>query len=353
MKFKKIISALVSTVVLMSAVSASAMSLLQPYGYSMPIEKLAQNPSDSALTNESFIALPNHNVSLDGTDLVMTGNSSDGMSDIAFGGQGYNGNEYTVKPSNGKMINKMQFTLSASNVYINGSGYTNEPADIYTFVNYGGKDNEVGIKISYVWKPSERAYVQAIMRFGSYESATFELKQSEMYTLIWEFDIPNDAMTVKLIDSHNQIVKTETKNGLGMNYVRNGYRFRLSNILNAHIREMSTYRETFIIKNETFTNGDTITASISAASDCTERAAYGKLITTSPTIMLGQFDAENRMLGYDVKNIAIPGADKNATTPDFKTITASVAKKADYSRAYACIWTGEEEMIPYRDILAD
>ena len=79
MKFKKIISALVGTVVLASAVSASAMSLLQPYGYSMPIEKLAQNPADSTLTNESYIALTSHNVSLDGTDVVMTGNSSDGM----------------------------------------------------------------------------------------------------------------------------------------------------------------------------------------------------------------------------------------------------------------------------------
>ncbi len=353
MKFKKIFSALVSTVVLMSAVSASAMSLLQPYGYSMPIEKLAQNPADSTLTNESYIALTSHNVSLDGTDVVMTGNSSDGMSDIAFGGLGYNGDTYTVKPSNGKVVNKIQFALSASDVYINGGGYKTEHGEIYTFAHFANADNVVGMRLTYVWLPSARNRIQAIFRFGSEQTAAFELTQGEMYTLTWEFDVPNDTVTVKLTDSHNQVIKTETRRGLGISYVRNGFRFRLTNCYDARVREMSTYRETFIIKNETFTNSDTITASISAASDCTERAAYGKLITTSPTIMLGQFDAENRMLGYDVKNITISGADKNATTPDFKTITASVAKKADYSRAYACIWTGEEEMIPYRDILTD
>lgn len=352
---KIVVFAGIITVMLTTVLSAnvSAMTLIQPYGYSMPIETLAQNPSAQELTAESFIALGNHNVSLDGKDMVMTGNNSDGMSCISLGGKGYSGDELLVKPANGKQINKMVFSVSASNVYINNGGYTAERGDIsgYAFIN--GKYTSVGMNFDYIWKPSENNKVQAAFVLPAGNSQSFSLNQGEMYTLITEFDVPNDIIKIRITDSHNQLIKSETRQNLGMKYVRNGYRFRASNILDVRVREMSTMRETFIIKNETFTNADSISASVSVASDCTERAAYGTLIKNSPKIILGQFDSENRMLNYESKSINITGASKDDTEPKFETISVSVPKKAEYDHAYACIWTNDTDMIPYRNILAD
>ena len=353
MKLIRKIFAFAGIMAVMLTAKVSAMTLVQPYGYSMPIETLAQNPSARELTDESFIGLENHKISLDGKDMVMTGNSSDGMSCISLGGKGYNGDDILVKPANGKLINTLVFSVSASDVYINNGGYTAEKGDIYSFAFINGKYVSVGMNFGYLWKPSERKKIQANFVLPSGNSQNFELDQGEMYALVTEFDVPNDTIKIKITDSHNRLVKTETRQNLGMKYVRNGYRFRASNILDVRVREMSTMRETFIIKNETFTNADSISASVSVASDCTERAAYGTLIKDSPKIILGQFDNENRMLNYESKSINLTGVSKDNTEPKFETISVSVPKKPEYDHAYACVWTNDTDMIPYRNMLTD
>lgn len=346
MKRKGIIALLcmIMTCAALSA-GAAAAELFQPYGYSLPPEAMANNPS--SLNEQNYISgLDRGKSEYDAQNGFKFSPSGDAGLFVILGGKGYSGENLTQAVSAGKMKTTLTFSIDKSD---NPNKPTNpvEWLDIRSYVKQSGKDYEVvGVKYFYAW---DTYYAVDMDGLGRSAVRADKLYFGRFYTYTIEFDVTkgNIYQSIKDYETGNLIAE-RTLTGLSLEAARNGARARFFPMWDVGIKEFSCYRETFLVKNEQITaDSSSVTASFDAALDCSENTDYGKLDSASPVLVLCQYDKNNRLLSYKVSSVKLTQKTLSTVENDYKTVTATVEKSRYYDHAAAYIWNNEDDMFAY------
>lgn len=348
-KLVKRITAFICAVTTASAMGISAnaaMSLFQPYGYSMPLETLAKN--SSSLGSQNFISIPGETSYDDVNGFCYIPNASSNLT-LTLGGIGYSGETLTAAVSNGKLKTTLTYSLKPSE-NPNQDKNPVEYLDFRQFVKYNDTYTHVGFK--YHYKTDSSYQVNLDDGLGG-KSKTVILDYDKLYRYICEIDVLEGTIYQCFKDYETgNVIADRTLTGYEIGAARNGARFRSFSMWDLKIKEYSCYRETFITKNERITADETaVNAQFDVSVDCSENSTYGELNTKSPVLVLCQYDKNNRLLSYDMQTIKLKAKSLSADTLTYETVTATVAKNRYYDHAAAYIWNNEDDMYAYREPL--
>lgn len=349
-KFIKRITALICAAAASSAlvINANAASFFQPYGYSLPLETLAND--SASLSSQNYISGLTGTASYDPQNGFFHSPSSDTGLFIILGGQGYSGETLTEAVSAGKLNTTITFSLAPSS-------NPNQPAkpvewlDFRQYIKPVGQDYGVlGFKFYYNYG----TYYEVNMDYlGGESMSVSKLYFGKFYTYTCEIDVTEGTVRQCFKDYETgNVLADRTLTGLNLEAARNGARARFFAMWEVGIKEFSVYREAFLIKNEQI-NADetTVTAQFDVANDCSENTAYGKVDAASPVLVLCQYDKNNRLLSYDTQKITLKPKALSATANTYETVTAEVEKSRYYDHAAAYIWNNEDDMFAYREPL--
>lgn len=348
-KLFKTIPALLGALMLFQ--SACAMSFVQPYGYSVPLDLLAAE--DKSATTESY-AQYRHSQQYDGSELVWTGDAN-GMTSVYVGGLGYNGENLTQPLNRGKQSTTATFELSKGKYFGDSEhGYTLENMDLYGFYFTEGDSTQrpFGYKVYYAVAADDFCYAQT--RTSGDSQTGIRLDYGVKYTVKLETDVPAKTIHMSITDESGRVISDITDNIPNLASCRNGFQFRLSNTFDARISELSTVRESFVVKNRTISKDDGgITASAEVAPNAVARSAYGSFPTSTPSLLLGEFDSENRMTAFagDSKSVSPPS--NFEAEPNYVTLSATLPVSRSGAYANACLWSDMDSMLSYGDMLTE
>lgn len=333
------------TAALAIGISANA-AIFEQYGYSLPLETLANNPG--SLNSQNYISLPGDTSYDDVNGFCFTPTSSSNAV-FTMGGTGYSGETLNTAVSNGKIKTVLTYSLKPSD-NPNQNSNPVEYLDFRQFVKYNDAYTTVGFKHHY--KTDSQYQVNFDNGLGA-PIQTVSLNYDKFYTYICEIDVINNTIYQCFKDYENgNIISDRTLTGYDITAVRNGARFRSFSMWDLKMKEFSCYRETFITKNEQITDvGTEIKAQFEVAIDCSENSAYGELNKTSPVLVLCQYDRNNRLISFDVKSADLTAKSVSADTLSYTMVTASVEKSRYYHHAAAYIWNNEDDMYAYREPL--
>lgn len=317
-------------------VNAFAFSFINPYGFNLPLEDFAEN-ADRYKNDVNIIA--NHTASYEDGALKLTSNGT-GISAYYFGGLEFNGTKNTVADAGGKQINRLTYSLAKSEHY-DGLSQTGDTYDCNTFVYANGSWQNFRFKGEAAGADSYSAHIN--WSGGGSPLVISNLKYDEYYTVIVEADVINQCASMRLEDGSGEILGA--KYAEGVTAVRNGFRFRSEADYDFKIKEASSYREAYLLKNfELKQDGGTLKASADIASDCTQRSMFGDM-PKAPLVIIGQFDSEDRLLGYDIKTADIPQKAVSAQENEYTSVAASVEKHRDFDHAKAMVVTDSENFL--------
>lgn len=359
-------AALAAVSVLTSFASVSAADFMQPYGYSLPMDKLAVYKDNSAaeteLNGENMIQFTG-TAAYDAAakTVKITPNSSSGTT-LVMGGQQYGGTTFTEAQSAGKMVTTLRFQLNWSanpnKTFVGdesegGVGWC-EHLDYHHYYRKKGEttDSSLTFKWRYGWnyngaQTNDSLYfnVNVYGPWGETQSGSIYL--GKMYTLVEEFDAINGKISIKMTeDDTGRVVINESANQ-EITAIRNGAMFRAFSMFDVTLKEFSCYREAFIVKNENIkVDGNNVVASFDVARDGSDH--YETLSKTSPVIVLCQYDNKGRVLSRDVQSVSLDAKATSATDNTYKTVTATVEKSKKFDHAKAYIWNNTTDMWAYR-----
>lgn len=330
------------------SINASAASLFQPYGYSLPLEALVNDPS--SLSDQNFIYGYAGKMEYDDKDGFRYYPTGDSTLFMIMGGKQYSGEDLTEAVSAGRLNTTITFSLERSK----NPNQPQNPVEWLDFRQYikiaEKKDYQVvGFRFYY---PFDTTYAVA-MDYLEGSDKYVNLSYGKFYTYMCEIDVTEGTIRQSFKDYETgDVIADRTLKGLNLEAARNGARARFFAMWDVGIKEFSCYRETFVIKNEQITADDkNLTAQFDVALDCSENTAFGKLNTASPVLVLCQYDKNNRLLNYDIQNVNLKPKALSATANTYETVTATVAKSRYYDHAAAYIWNNEDDMYAYREPL--
>lgn len=316
-----------------------AMSFANPYGYNLPLKDFAANP-DGFKSDMNVVS--NHDISYE-SDVLNLISKGSGMSFFYLGGQGQNGDTKVSADSHNKEINTFTYSLTKSEHY-DGLSPTGDTYDCNTFVNVNGSWQNFRFKGEIAGPDSYSAHIN--WSGGGSPLIIRDLSYDEFYSVIVEADIEGKYASMRLEDAQGNILGVKYAEGINITAVRSGFRFRTEEDYNFKIKEMSSLRETYILKNFDLTkDGNTVTATIDVAADCTQRSINGEM-PAAPSLFIGQFDSEDRLLGYEIKTAELSSKAASADSAAFETFTASVVKHRDFDHAKAMLVTNGEDFLP-------
>ena len=349
-KLFKTIPALLGALMLFQ--SACAMSFVQPYGYSVPLDLLTSE-NNKSVTEENYVRYC-HSRQYDGGELVWTGDSN-GMSCVAVGGLGYNGESLTQPLNYGKQSSTATFVLNKGKYFSDPEhGYQTEHMDLYTFFFTEGDSSQkaFGYKVYYALADDDGCYAQT--RTSGDSQSGIRINYGVKYTVKLEADVPAKTMHMSITDENGKVISDITDNIPNLASCRNGFRFRLSNTYDARISELSTVRESFIVKNRTISKDDGgITASAEIAPNVVARSAYGSFPKSTPSLLLGEFDSENRMTAFAGDSKSVPVPSNFEAEPNYVTLSATLPVSRSGAYANACLWSDMDSMLSYGDMLTE
>lgn len=326
--------------------NAFAMSFVQPYGYSVPLDLLSSNDSD--VSDQCYVGVNCHTQELIGDKLAWTG-ANRGMSCVYVGGKAYGGTTLTQPLGRGKQRSTATVSFNKGTYFGNSElGYTNENMDAtsYYYVDGDTAVKNFGFKINYATVSDDFCYASATV--GSQSATGIRLDYGTEYTISLEIDVPNEKLTASIVNSYGDSVANISDTVSGLESCQNGFRFRFSNTFDVLISELSTVRDTFLTKNISLAKDETsVTASVDVAADVVYRAGYGPALPKTPLLLLGEFDAENKMTAYasDSKDAVAPEA--MDAEPTYITLSATLPLSGSGDYANACLWTDIDTMLSY------
>ena len=349
---KRIVKLLASlTVIMLVTTNVFAISLLRPYGFTLPLEEYASNPT--GYNNEMYSQLSVHNLSYSDEVLNVTSKGGDAMTAFYFGGKKTNGDDVVVAPTTGRQVSKITFSLSKSEDFFDnkyGSGF--ETIDCNAFIKVAG--NWVTFRVKgYTFKETE--YIVKLNWGGPDGGAEKEippLQYDEMYTIVFETDIPNHTASMRVEDAEGNILGAKYSNSTDIQAARNGFRFRVRDDFDMKFKEVSSYRESFLVNGLTATdNADTIDISVNMANDCTVRETFYGSAHSAPVLVVGQFDIEDRLLSYTTITPDLPARNATSDSAEYTIVETSAEKAKGFHHAKVCVWSDMEDMLSYCDMV--
>lgn len=342
---KKVIKTMIILAVLLSmAMDTFALSLLRPYGFTLPLEEFASDPSD--FSNDIYAVLIGHTLSFSNGMLNITSNQTDNLSTFNFGGKNGVGSTLAVAPTGGKQVSRFTFSLTKSATFDNRYGTAGENLDCNAFVLVGG--NWVSFRMKGTAFNDNNYTVT--LNWGGPDSdgeTALNLTYGQMYTLIFEMNVIEAKASMRLEDANGTLLGAKYAT-TGVAAARNGFRFRVRDDFDIKVSEVSSYREAYLVKDLTVTqNGDNIDVSVNMASDCTIRENLYGAALTAPILLVGQFDSEDRLLSYTITEPTLSARDASSTEVVYSPITKSIEKHRDFHHAKACVWSDMEDMLSY------
>ena len=337
---------LVLVFLLVMATDAFALSLLRPYGFTLPMEEFAKSPS--AFANDIYNVLNAHTVSFEDDMLKLTSKGTDSMTTFNFGGKDATGTNTSVAPTGGKQVSRITFSISKSDVYFDNNFATAfETVDCNAFVNVGGTWYTFRLK-GYTFRDTD--YIVKLNWGGpdsDGETAIAPLNYDELYTVIFEADVEQGKASMRVEDANGNVLGKKYAES-GVLAARNGFRFRVRDDFDAKISEVSIFREAYLVKDLTVEEiDDNIEVSVYMANDCTERKSlYGEILS-APILLVGQFDSEDRLLEFNITEPQLEQRVATSTALEYTLVTDSLTKHKNFHHAKACVWSDLEEMLSY------
>ena len=277
------IASILSITALLS-IPASAASLFQPYGYSLPLETLAYDPD--SLGDQNYISGHNNGIRSyeDGAFIWQPRGSS--MMCIVMGSTTYGIDGLKQAVSAGKINVKITFSLEKSD-------NPNKPAnpveylDFFQSVKASANSNFADIGYKFYYDFGSFYAVDLRDSIGGTSTRVSNLYFGKFYTYISEIDVEAGRIYQCFKDYETGAVVGERTLNIKLDGVRNGARARFFPMWDMKMKEFSCYRETFAVTNKTIAaESDTVTASMDVALDCSKNAVYGDIDTNSPVLVL-------------------------------------------------------------------
>ena len=346
-KLQRLIPALIGAALIFQ--SASAMSFVQPYGYTVPLEQVVSRPK--SFESECY-AQTKGIYEYDGENLTVTGDAN-AMDCIYVGGNGYGGNIYTQPLNHGRQESKVTLSLTKGKYFGNSElGYTLENMDYYGFYYTSGSagSSPFGFKLYYATADSDYCYFQA--RMGSQNVTGIRVDYGVKYTYTLQCDVQAKTLRAILTSEDGTVVTDITEPVANLTGCQNGFRFRLSNTFDALVSEMSTVRDAFVVKDRTIeSDGTNITAKVDVAPNAVARSAYGDFPSATPLLLVGEFDSENRMTSFATDSQSVAAPSDFSADPEYVTLSATLPITRNGAYANACLWSDMDTMLSYGDML--
>lgn len=329
----------------------AAVDFIEPYGFSVPLSDVSENPSDelpASFTNLVGVDVV-HKMQYDpaASTLKIIGDRGN-MSWLYAGAKDRLGQSFLQPNSLGKVKNSVTFKFNVSEKKKNGgSCYEIEKFDICQQATVNGEKKDYMLYHGYM------TYAENGWWATNYEAnfggSKYNLLYDTFYTFTSEADVRADTLNFCLTAEDGTVVLQKTYSDIGLENVYGGIRIRFSDFLDVEIKEMSCWRDTFAITEPLRISEEDgkITASVSLAQDAGN--AHGEPASASPLLLIGQYAADNRLISYSKQSVPTEYRGEASTGLDIKNLSVTVDKHRDFDHAAAYLWTNENDCLAYCD----
>ncbi len=336
--------------------NAMAVDLIEPYGFSAPFSEISE---------DSAMEIPSSFTDMVGVDIVhtkqydpetgalrLTGTMGN-MSWLYAGAKNRVGADFIQPHSLGKTKNSVTFKVDVSEKRKRGeSCYELEKFDILQSVTIGGTETNYVLRSGYmVYEESGHWADQFTANIGQSGADMTEitLLYDTFYTFTAETDVRAGTVRINVTDENGAVVGEREYEGLFIDNSYGGIRVRLSDFLDAEIKDISCYRDMFVITEPLqITESDgMLTATVSIAEDAGN--ACGEPAAESPMLLIGQYDSDNRLISFQTQTVPTEYRSTSSTSLDEKQLSVSLEKNRDFDHAVAYLWTNENECLAYCD----
>lgn len=332
----------------------ASVDLIEPYGFSAPL---------SDISEDSQVEVPSSFTDMVGIEMVHTKwyDAEEGvlklkgtmgnMTWLYAGAKSRVGADFIQPHSLGKTHNSITFKFNISEKKKRGdSCYEIEKFDICQTVTIDGV--ETNFMLSPVYMDYQESGVwaeQFTVKMGDSSTTEMTLQYDTFYTFTVDTDVQAGIVEMTVTDENGGVIAEQYYEGLNIDNVFGGIRLRLSDFIDADIKNISCYRDMFVITEPLqITESDgMLTATVSIAEDAGN--ACGEPAAESPILLIGQYDIDNRLISFQTQTVPTEYRSTSSTSLDEKQLSVSLEKNRDFDHAVAYLWTNENDCLAYCD----